>query len=426
VAELLSIRQPETDCGERGFGVVCVHVDDGHVEPLREVARVPRRPALHGIRREPDLVVGDHVQRPARRVAVEAVQVEGLGYDPLPCKRGIAVDENGQRDRGIVDSRTGRAIRLLGSGESLDNRVDGLEMARVGCHGDLDLTGRRLSRLRRREVVLDVSRPSLRIGDQRVDRALAFELPQDRGVRPPDNVCQDVQATTVGSPDEDFVRAALRRQLDGLAEHGDEHVQALDRELLLTDEGATKVGLECLDLRESPEQAAALVGWKLGPEAARFDRLAQPDPLSVVGDVLDLVRDRPRVDLAQARQRVEQGLTGHREPEEASGDARLQLRGQRRDEACLVERRVPHRLRAQRVETRVQVAVHPVCLHERHRSSNPGEKLLVGRRRRHLGLRGRREDDRLFRALGWDLHGDGAVSGTRTPRPHEPLKPRKR
>ena len=197
VAELLSIRQPEADCGERGLGVVCVHVDDGYVEPLREVAGVPRRPALHGIRREPDLVVGDHVQRPARRVAVEAVQVEGLGDDPLPCKRGIAVDEYGQRDRGIVDSGAGRAIRLLGSGESLDDRVDGLEMARVGCHGDLDLTGRRLSWLRRREVILDVSRPSLRIGDQRVDRALAFELPQDRGVRPPDNVRQDVQATTV-------------------------------------------------------------------------------------------------------------------------------------------------------------------------------------------------------------------------------------
>src|SRR6185503_9331717 len=100
------------------------------------------------------------------------------------------------------------------------------------------------------------------------------------------HVREDVQPTAVGCSDEDLVRAASRRELHCLVEHRDEDVQALDRELLLTDEGATEIGLERLDLREAPEEAPPLLGWKLGAKPARLDRLAQPDPLGVVGDVL--------------------------------------------------------------------------------------------------------------------------------------------
>jgi hypothetical protein len=41
-----------------------------------------------------------------------------------------------------------------------------------------------------------------------------------------------------------------------------------------------------------------LVGRQRRPELARLDRLAQPQPLPVRRDVLDLVGDRPAVGLA--------------------------------------------------------------------------------------------------------------------------------
>ena len=60
------------DRRERRLGVVGVDVDDRHVEALREVARVARRASVVGIGREADLVVRDHVQRAAGRVAARA------------------------------------------------------------------------------------------------------------------------------------------------------------------------------------------------------------------------------------------------------------------------------------------------------------------------------------------------------------------
>ena len=83
VAELLAVREREADRRDRRLGIVGVDVDDRHVEALGEVARVARRASLGGIGREADLVVGDEVKRPARRVAVERVQVERLRDDAL-------------------------------------------------------------------------------------------------------------------------------------------------------------------------------------------------------------------------------------------------------------------------------------------------------------------------------------------------------
>ena len=66
---------------------------------------------------------------------------------------------------------------------------------------------------------------------------------------------------------------------------------------------------------------------ELDAKPAGLDGLPQPHALGVVGDVLDLVRDRARVDLAQARQGLEQRLAGNAEPEQPCRDARLQLVG---------------------------------------------------------------------------------------------------
>ena len=97
----------------------------------------------------------------------------------------------------------------------------------------------------------------------------------------------------------------------------------------------------------------------------------------MVRDVLDLVRDRPHVDLLQPGQRVAQGLAFDGEPQEPGRNLRLELGRQRRAEALGLERRIAGRLRAERVEMCCEMPVHADRLHERHRSRDRGEEISV-------------------------------------------------
>ena len=143
VAELRAVGESEPDGGQRRLGIVGVDVHDRHVEALREVARVAGRAALGRIGRVADLVVRDQVQRAARRVALERLQIERLGDDALAGEGRVTVDQHGQRDRRIVDAGAARAVGLLGARATFDDRVGGLEVARVGDDRDVDLAGRR-------------------------------------------------------------------------------------------------------------------------------------------------------------------------------------------------------------------------------------------------------------------------------------------
>ena len=142
VAELGPVGEREPDGGERRLGVVGVDVHDRDVEALGEVARVPGRAALGRVGRVPDLVVRDQVQRAAGRVPLERLEVERLGDDALAREGGVAVDQHGQRHRRIVEAGAAGAVGLLGAGASLDDRVGGLEVARVRDDRDVDLARR--------------------------------------------------------------------------------------------------------------------------------------------------------------------------------------------------------------------------------------------------------------------------------------------
>ncbi len=394
VPELGAVRERERDRAQSSLRVVGVDVHDRDVEALGEIARVARRAALRRVGREGDLVVRDQVERAPGGVALEALEVERLGHDPLPRKGRVAVDQDRQRDGGVVQARPLRAVGLLGAGPPLDDRVDGLEVARVRRDRHLDLTGGGDTGAGGGKVVLDVAAAALRVDDQRVVGALTLELPQDRLVRASDRVDERVEATPVGHPDHDLVRAALRTELDRLVEHRDEHVEPLERELLLAEERAAQVLLDALDLGQTTQEAHAALRLERDVEAAGLDRLAQPDALGVVRDVLDLVGARPHVHLAQPRQRLEQRVAGDVEAQHAGRDPRLELGRQRGDEPRLVEGRVTQRLRAERVEPRGEVPVHAVRLDECHRGGDGAEEARV------LGRHGRRRDG-CRRGLDW-------------------------
>ena len=139
VTELLAVGEGEPHRRERCLGIVRIDMDDRNVEPLGEVARVARRAPFGRIGREADLVVGDDVERSAGRIAVDRVEVEGLGDDPLPRERGVPVDQDRKRDGRIVDAGAARAIGLLRPREAFDHGIDSLEMARVRGQGHLDV-----------------------------------------------------------------------------------------------------------------------------------------------------------------------------------------------------------------------------------------------------------------------------------------------
>ena len=199
-------------------------MDDRDVETLREVARIAGRASALGLGREADLIVGDQVERAAGRVTGERLEIERLGDDPLARERRVAVDEDRKSDARVVVPLPGGAVGLLRARPPFDDRVDRLEVARIGDERDRDVAGRRRPRPLRAEVVLDVSTASLLARDDGLDRPLAFELAQDRLVRPPDDVREDVQPAAMRHPHHDLVSAILRSELDRLVEHRDHHV----------------------------------------------------------------------------------------------------------------------------------------------------------------------------------------------------------
>jgi hypothetical protein len=237
----------QADRGDRPLGVVGVHVDDRHVEALRQVARVACRATLARIGGEPDLVVRDQVERAARRVAVQLGEVQRLGYASLTRERRVAVDQDRERDARVVHPVAGGPIRLLRAGAALDDRVDCLEVARIGGERDGDLTGGRRARPFGAQVVLDVTRSAFLRRDDRLDRPLPLELPQDRVIAEPERMGENAQAAAMSHADHDLVGAVLGGELDRLVEHRHHHVQPFDRELFLPEEGASQVLLEPFD-----------------------------------------------------------------------------------------------------------------------------------------------------------------------------------
>ena len=141
-------------------------------------------------------------------------------------------------------------------------------------------------------MIFDVPGAAFRVGGDGLERPLALELAQDRLVGAPDHVREHVQPPAVRHAHDDLVRATLRGEVDRLVEHRDHRVEPLDRELLLAEEDAAEVVLEPFDLGQARQQSLLLLGRQLAAVASGLDRLPQPDPLFVIGDVLDLVGAR--------------------------------------------------------------------------------------------------------------------------------------
>ncbi len=180
----LAVAHRQAHRGHARLDVVGVDVDDRAVVALGQVAGVRRGAVLGRVGGEAHLVVRDDVDGAAGRVALERLQVERLGDDALAREGGVAMEQQRHGHMGaVVEARPG-VLCLRGARSARDDRVDELEVGRVGVHPDPDLlaVGGREDALRAM-VVLDVARSRMGDGGNRlypVESLRALELGHDR------------------------------------------------------------------------------------------------------------------------------------------------------------------------------------------------------------------------------------------------------
>ena len=121
------------------LGIVTIHVDDGDVVSLGEVAGVARRAGLRRLGREAHLVVHDHVHGAAGPVSFQPRQVEGLGHHALRREGSVSVQEDGNHRGHVLDGVPHPVLELAGPGHPLHHRIHELQVTRVGRHGHGDL-----------------------------------------------------------------------------------------------------------------------------------------------------------------------------------------------------------------------------------------------------------------------------------------------
>ena len=138
LVERLAVLEGQPGDPDARLGVVAVDVEDRRLDHPRHVGAVERRARRRRRGGEADLVVDDDVDRAAGAVAAQLREVERLGDHALAGEGRVAVDEQRQhRELGAAVEHV-----LLGAGDALEDRVDGLEVRRVRRDGDGDRRAR--------------------------------------------------------------------------------------------------------------------------------------------------------------------------------------------------------------------------------------------------------------------------------------------
>ncbi len=281
---------------------------------------------------------------------------------------------------------------LQEAGAAGHHRVDELEVARVRVEADRGLLAAEgFVDAAVAVVVFDVAGAAVRDRREGLHRGEPFgalELGEDRFDRATEVVGEDAEPAAVGHAEDDVVGAGAVGEGDRLVEHRHDHVEPLDREDLGPQIRFAEEALELEDVDQPVQQALFLIRRHRLAVGAGLDHLAQPDPLLVRGDVLELVADRRAVGVAHPRQRLQQRFAGDADPQDRGRDPRHQLRGQ--VQVLRLQAGVALRLRAERVEAGGEVALGPVGLQQRGRGLDRLQQLLVDLAGDARGFGGRR------------------------------------
>ena len=138
LVEPLAVLERQPGHPDARLGVVAVDVEDRRLHRLGDVAAVERRAGELRRRGEADLVVDDQVDRAADAVAGDVAHRQRLGDDALAGEGGVAVDQD--RQHRVRPRRVD--LVLAGAHHALDDRVDRLQVARVGGQLEQDVGAR--------------------------------------------------------------------------------------------------------------------------------------------------------------------------------------------------------------------------------------------------------------------------------------------
>lgn len=102
-----------------------------YINDARNIRAVRRRAREARIGCETDLIVDHQMDGAVRRVVRQFGQMHRLEDDALAAESGIAVNQNGHDSFALAVA----AVELLGARFTLDNRIAGLQMRRIGHDG---------------------------------------------------------------------------------------------------------------------------------------------------------------------------------------------------------------------------------------------------------------------------------------------------
>ena len=268
------------------------------------------------------------------------------------------------------------------------DRVDRLEVRRVGQQRQMDLVAVELAVGRGAEVVFDVARAA-DVG--RVGRA-AGEFVEDRAVGLAHDVGEDVEPAAVGHADGDLADAHLAAIFDHRLERRDRAFAAVEAEALGADIFLGEEFLPLLGLDHLGEDRLLALGGELDGVVGALDPLLDEAPLLQVvdvhifeADVAAVGRLQHRDDLAdasparsRARRRVDRAV------EVGVGEAVIGRASGRPGSSRVVQ--------AERIELGGEMPAHAIGADQHHRPD-------ASRRRRGGSRRGRRRPLRPCRGL---------------------------
>ncbi|MNX78704.1 hypothetical protein D3C86_1103090 [compost metagenome] len=247
---------------------------------------------------------------------------------------------------------------LLGARLAQDDRVDDLQVRRVGGQRQVDLVAVELTVRRGAHVVFDVARAL----DVRRHGRTALELVEDGLVGLAHDGGERVQAAAVGHAEDDLVNAQVAAALDHLLQGRDHGLAAVQAEALGAGEALVQEAFKALGLDQLVQDGQlAFLGEGVLLELVRaFEALLQPGLLFRLGDVHELHADVAAVgaleqlehltDRAglQAQDAVEEDRAVH-----VGGGEAVEFGGQLGVFDRLLD--------TQRVQRRLQVAAHAVA-----------------------------------------------------------------
>ena len=138
---------------------------DRSLDHLGYVGSVGRRARVLGHGCKTNLVIDHQMDRSAGAIAFELGKIENLGNRTLPGESSIPVDEKRQDCLAVGLGTVIAGETLAGAGLSLDHRIDGFKVTRVGGKTDPNLAIFQLANLLVTQVVFHVTIPGHQIGN---------------------------------------------------------------------------------------------------------------------------------------------------------------------------------------------------------------------------------------------------------------------